>query len=129
MSMTGVQTPIRVAVASRDARLVQQHFGQATQLLIYDVLDGSATLCETRKSEPPCDPIWREHDDERMERLLDLVADCQIVVAAMIGPGALRLLEQRGIRGIVAPGFIDVVLARLYRSGVLVGRDRKEVEA
>lgn len=126
MSVADAERPFRVAVASRDAKLVQQHFGQATQFLIYEVRDGVAKLSETRKCEPACDPALREHDAQRMEGMLGLVADCQVVVAAMIGPGALRLLEERGIQGVVAPGFIDVVFARLRRTGVLPGAEAQK---
>lgn len=41
---------MRVAVASADGRHVQEHFGQATRFMIWEVDGGTARLVETRSS-------------------------------------------------------------------------------
>lgn len=83
---------LRVAVATEDG-VVVQHFGHATRFHVYDLDRGKIVLVERRKSRISSVP-----GEERTEdRALNVVRDCQALVVARVGAGALRLIEARGM--------------------------------
>ncbi|HWI55256.1 MAG TPA: NifB/NifX family molybdenum-iron cluster-binding protein, partial [Desulfobacteria bacterium] len=75
----------KIAVASSDGKVVNQHFGRATQFLIFDIKDGSYQFNELRKTSPFCKD--REHDDDSLQKTVELVSDCKAVLVSQIGPG------------------------------------------
>ncbi len=97
---------MKVAVASSDGIMVNQHLGKATRFLIYD---DSAVLLETRTARPP-----RPGDDlvqeSHLARQLELVGDCAAVIAMRIGPGAKEDLLLRGIVPVEAPGPVEAAV-------------------
>jgi predicted Fe-Mo cluster-binding NifX family protein len=107
----------RVAVASSDGKFVNQHFGHAGQFLIYEIADGNCKYVETRSTAPLCDD--QEHSEDRLTGIVKLIADCQAVLVAKIGPGALGGLQSQGIRAHVIPEFIDDALQSLISSNKL----------
>ena len=114
---------VRVAVASEDEETIHQHFGRTTQFLIYEIDGTSVRFVEARDNRPPCNGgsagDGTPHDEDRMGRTIDVVADCRAVLVARIGPGAAQRLAERGISAFVAPNFIDAALRRLISSGAL----------
>jgi predicted Fe-Mo cluster-binding NifX family protein len=114
---------MKVAVASQDGVVVHQHFGHATQFLIYEIEADGCRLVEIRKNLPPCGtaPEGDEagHSEDRMQNSVELVSDCGAVVVAQIGRAAVEKLSSRGVRAFVIPDFIDSALQRLKASGRL----------
>lgn len=112
---------LKIAVASSDGKMVNQHFGRAQQFLIFTINpDGSFKCCEIRHNVPPCN--GREHGDDQMARAVAMLGDCRAVLASQIGRGARELLLSRGIQPLVLPGFIDATLTRLIETGHLTGK-------
>jgi len=111
-----------VAVASRDGVTVHQHFGRATHFQIYELnRDGGGCgfrFLETRENEPACLPDSWEREGQAHERVVRLLADCQIVLAARIGPGARDVLQGHGLKVFEAPMAIEEALKRLIAAGV-----------
>jgi nitrogen fixation protein NifX len=118
--------PIRVAVASenREREMVHQHFGRATQFLIYEIEGTACRLIEARKNQPSCGAAVEDgasgHGADLMQQAIERVSDCRAVVVAQIGRGAVERLSRRGIHAFVIPDFIDSALRRLIASGELV---------
>jgi predicted Fe-Mo cluster-binding NifX family protein len=114
---------MNVAVASEDGVVVNQHFGRATQFLIYEVEEEGCRLVDIRKNQPPggTGPEDGEtgHADDSMQRSIELLTDCSAVVVARIGPGAVETLSHHSIQAFVIPDFIDSALRRLKASGRL----------
>lgn len=113
---------IRVAVASEDGVVIQQHFGRASRFLIYEIVGAEFRRVEIRENQPACGTGESEdgqHAEDPMRRSVELVADCRAVLAARIGPGAVGKLAERGVLAFVIPGFIDDSLKRLIASGQL----------
>jgi predicted Fe-Mo cluster-binding NifX family protein len=114
---------MKVAVASQDGRVVHQHFGRATQFLIYEIEGTECRLIEIRKNQPPCGSASEDgevgHAENPMQRSVELLGDCRAVIVAQIGPGAVEKLSNRGIHAFVIPDFIDAALRRLIASGRL----------
>jgi len=115
----------RVAVASRDGVTVHQHFGRATHFQIYDLNgDGGGSgfgFVETRENEPSCLPDSWEREEESHERVVHLLADCQVVLAARIGPGARDVLQRCGLKVYETPMAIDEALKRLIAAHIRKG--------
>ncbi len=103
----------KVAVASSDGKYVNQHFGVTQQFLIFEIDDeGNYKFLELRKNVPACEVGG--HTDEAMIISVELISDCEAVLASQIGPGAVNALAARGIEAYVAPTFIDQALKHLY---------------
>ena len=110
---TGMEkTAYRVALASTDNMHVDQHFGRAESFLIVDVDEnGEFEEVEQRFVIPVCQ--GGHHDNDRMKRGAEGVKDCNFVLAARIGPGAVYELEQHGIAAFEMPGTVEESLKRL----------------
>lgn len=107
----------KVAVASSDCKFINQHFGRARQFLIFEIKDGGGfEFLALRENTPPCGV--GEHDDRLLEKTVDLISDCKVVLACQIGPGASDILLARGIHPYSRPGFINDVLKRLTFSKI-----------
>ncbi|MGD0154067.1 MAG: NifB/NifX family molybdenum-iron cluster-binding protein [Thermacetogeniaceae bacterium] len=107
----------KIAVASSDHKFVNQHFGHARQFLIYEIESENFKYIETRTTDPLCGD--QEHDEDRLSRITKLLSDCQAVLVAKIGPGALEKLQLQGVKAYVVPQFIDDALRTLISSDKL----------
>ena len=97
---------MRLAVASNDGKMVNQHFGKAKQFYIFEANQGKATLLEIRKSNPPCGTADYGHGDDPMKCTINLLSDCQAVICSRIGEHAKRELSEHGIEPVETPDFI-----------------------
>jgi len=103
---------IKVAVASGDGKFINQHFGMASQFLIFELNnDGTHKFLELRENKPACSV--ERHNDLSMEESIELISDCQVVLASQIGPGAIDILLANGIEPYMAPTFIEDALKEL----------------
>lgn len=107
----------KVAVASTDGLVINEHFGRANEFLIYDVNDsGSHTLIETRQIiQSPAD----SHDQGVAAKAV-LLADVEVVLVAQIGPGAEKVLRQRGIIALTITGAIEKALVAYGKRGKFI---------
>ena len=98
----------RVAVASTDGKYVNDHFGRARQFLIFEISPDGYQFIELRSNIPSCN--LEEAGESKHSKTLELLADCRAVLVARIGPGAERVLTERGIKALTIPDFIDEAL-------------------
>lgn len=103
----------RVAVASTDGKYVNDHFGRARQFLIFELSPDGYQFIELRSNIPSCNPELL--DENRHSQTLELLADCQAVIVARIGPGAEQILAARGIKVLTIPDFIDEALKHMQQ--------------
>ena len=102
----------KIAVASTDGKVVNQHFGKADQFYIIEVDDESRyKLVELRKLPPVCQ--GGDHDDDAIQRNVKLLSDCQYVLVSRIGQRAENELEGQGISVYIIPDIIDDALNKL----------------
>lgn len=102
----------KIAVASSDGKVINEHFGRSKQFLIFEVAEnGEYSFLELRENSPPCNA--GEHGEDQMEKTINLLSDCRIVLVSRIGPGAERKLQVQGIRSYSVPDFIDQALTKL----------------
>ncbi len=96
----------RIAVASSDGIVVNQHFGHAEKFLIYEVTDsGNFYFIETRTVEPVCS--YGNHDDGKLLKNLRKIQDCKYLLVSRIGTGASIQAEQLGITPMELPDMIE----------------------
>ena len=102
----------RVAIASTDGRNVDQHFGRCECFLIVDVdEDGSFEEIEARYVTPVC--MGGYHNQDKLKKGVEALLDCNFVLAAKIGPGAMDELEEWGIAAFQMPGPVAASLDKL----------------
>ncbi|MBR1931021.1 MAG: hypothetical protein IJ833_06060 [Lachnospiraceae bacterium] len=103
-----MRAEMRVAVASSDGIIVNQHFGRADTFYIYELSEGSHRLLEMRKGRP----LWPggEHDEGDLAEAVELLADCDKVFVLQIGRGAETALLEKEVEPVETRGFIDEVL-------------------
>jgi len=89
-----------IAVASRDGKLVDQHFGHARTFHLFEVDEQGIRPAGTREVPPYCEgpADCDDEDDNRMERTLASLTGCAAVLCARIGREPRRQLEAAGIR-------------------------------
>ncbi len=98
-----MSTSYRVAVATSDGKMIDTHFGHAQDFTIFEVgADGNFSELERRSASFSCG--GETCGGDAMKNAADSLKDCEFVLAAKIGPHALRALAADGITG------LDVVL-------------------
>lgn len=105
-----------IAVASKDGKEINQHFGHAERFLIYDVEDSSAQLVDERKVERYCsfDP---EHPlrGHVLKSIAEALTGCRAVVTAQMGEHPRGELEKLGVEPFVTSGPIKLTLVELAK--------------
>lgn len=102
----------KVAVASSDGIVVNQHFGRADTFYIYEVAaEDEYRLLETRKVTPVCNR--RDHDDDELRANVGKFKDCKYILVSRIGLGAANIVEQSGITPMELPGIIGESIHKL----------------
>ena len=100
----------KIAVATSDGIVVNQHFGHANQFHIYEVQDKTFTKTEIRYTNPAC--ISREHDENAVLKNLTLINDCRFLLVCRIGAYAQQQAEQLGITPFEIPLMIEEALEK-----------------
>jgi len=105
-----------IAVASKDGKEINQHFGHAERFLIYDVENGNVKLVDERKVERYCtfDP---EHPlrGHLLKSIAEALAGCRAVVTSQIGEHPKGELEKLGVEPFMISGPIKLTLVELAK--------------
>jgi predicted Fe-Mo cluster-binding NifX family protein len=105
-----------IAVASKNGKDINQHFGHAERFLIYDVEDGNAKLVDERLVERYCsfDP---EHPlrGHLLRSIAAALAGCRAVVTSQMGDHPKGELEKLGVEPFVISGPIKQTLVELAK--------------
>ena len=103
----------RIAVATSDGIVVNNHFGRARAFYIYEYEGEEPDLLEVRKLPPVCET--GEHDEARLKENVERLSDCTHLLASRIGDGARAVLEQYGINVYEIPGVISESIDKMIR--------------
>lgn len=109
---------ILVAVATKGGGVVNQHFGHATEFLIYSVdEDGeNVRFMMHRNVQRYCDgPQTCDDDCTVLEKTIQMLADCKLVLCSKIGPEPLGAMNKAGIIPLQVYDLIDVAVADAAR--------------
>lgn len=94
--------PYKIAVASKHGRLVDLHFGQAEEFLVYLTTDQGFVLAGTRRVGRYCDGPADCGEAGGKEAVVGILADCDAVLSMRIGRQAAERLRRNGIMSIEA---------------------------
>ncbi len=87
----------RIAIPTEDGRFLA-HFGRAPTMAVFSIEDGRVTGREDRANPDP------EHLDRAHHKIMmDLVKDCEVVIASHMGPPMVTSLTRVGKRVLGAP--------------------------
>ena len=90
----------RVAIATRGEGIVNQHFGHARELLVYDVSRDGARLVGLRKLEQYCQ--GGDGDDDALGTAIRALEGCDAVLVAKIGRCPKDALADAGVEPVEA---------------------------
>jgi len=89
----------RFAISSKNGMLVDQHFGHASEFYIYRYQGGRATYQEKRVISKYCTGMEEcGEKEDKMERILSTIDDCNGVIALRIGNSPKQKLIKKGIK-------------------------------
>lgn len=92
------QKPLKIAVASKHGRLVDQHFGHASHFRIYQGSEQGISLVEVRQVERYClGSAECISEENRREAVLEALQDCNAVLSMRIGNQAKERLLYKGV--------------------------------
>lgn len=102
----------RIAIASSDGVVVNQHFGKARQFIIVDVdKNNQQHFVENRILPPVCD--GGDHSDHKMKMNIEQLVDCNYVLVSRIGRRAENMLNEYCITAYEIPGLITESVNKL----------------
>ncbi|WP_310551371.1 nitrogenase cofactor biosynthesis protein NifB [Paenibacillus glufosinatiresistens] len=106
--LTDQNRKTRVAVASRGGDKVNQHFGHATEFLIYDTDGEAVRFVGVRKIQAYCHGTADCNGDkgETLAEICSLLGDCRILLSSGIGDAPKAALNRAGILPLVRKGEI-----------------------
>jgi len=106
------EKPIRIAVASKTGLYVDEHFGHAEEMYIYEHSNGKVSYVEKRKLEKYCVGPECEDEDNKIERIIKAISDCSKVLVLRIGYNPSKILAEKGIQAIQTCGRIEEAVSK-----------------
>lgn len=112
-SSTREDTRLRVAIASRDGRSLDAHFGAAERLMVYEVTRRSSRCVQVIA----CGDEDSAAEDDKIGRRIEALAGCHVLFALAIGPPAAARIIRANIHPVKVeqPEPIAAVLTRARR--------------
>ena len=115
---------LKVAIASSNGKFIDLHFGQAPNFLIFEIKEnGDSEFIGVRKNIPPSDdPNLLENHDKALAKSVDLISDCDVVLASQIGPSASKALLSCEVQSYSIPGLLIEKALKKLASSKLVSK-------
>ena len=108
-----------VAVASMEGMLVNQHLGEAKELLIYAKKDNGFELIDIRKTPKQGGGM------KRWQELAEILKGCKALVVSGIGSNPLQVLKESGISVVEVEGIIEEALTSVYEGKSIRGMKKR----
>lgn len=88
----------KVAVTSTSGKLVDQHFGQTTDFMIFEINGEDYKFLETRSTKKYCNGGNELNNQSHGKKeAIETISDCDAVLSMKIGLGAQKKLGKFGI--------------------------------
>ncbi len=116
---------VLMAVASKGGGLIDEHFGQAHEFLLYEVTTASARLLGRRQTDLYCTgPANCGDAESNLNGIIRALAGCELLLCARIGYTPWQKLESAGIQpnGEHALEPIEDALTAVYRELLAAGK-------
>lgn len=108
---------VKIAIATTDGKVINEHFGRAKMFYIFEVDEKQAKFLESRSVERCCEN--GEHQEDAFYKVAETLKDCKAIFVAKIGYGAVTYMESKGFKIFEAPFFIPDVLDRIIQDNIL----------
>lgn len=108
---------IKVALASTDGKVVNEHFGRASGFLIFDISGTGFEFVKRVEVKPACD--GGSHEAGAFDRIADALSGTKAIFAAKIGDGAAAYLESRGFSVFESPCPIRPLLEKVVKERLI----------
>ena len=102
----------RIAVATSDGKVVNQHFGQADRFHIFG-LDGSGSFAYVRTQTVKASCGGASHEVNAFAATADALKDAQAILVSRIGQAASTFLEKEGFVVYEAPHPVEPLLQKI----------------
>lgn len=107
----------RIAIASKDGKVVTDHFGHCSKFIIVEVDKSLYGYIEQRDVEPPCK--GGVHTINGIEQVLAIIKDCSYILVNQIGGGAEQIIkayqfEVVSYKGYVKDGIEQIILNHIF---------------
>ncbi|QIB67967.1 hypothetical protein Ami103574_00980 [Aminipila butyrica] len=109
----------KIAIASTDGKVVNEHFGRAQHFHIFEIGKGGYRHLESRTVSACCHS--QGHNHEAFDKVAKALRDCRAIIVAKIGEGASTYLESKGFLVFEAPYLIDGVMKKIIEDNLLEG--------
>lgn len=91
-------TSYRFAVASKSGMLVDSHFGQVSELYIYEYKNGESKYIEKRQIPKYCTGSEQCYEgDDKISIIINTITDCDGVIVMRIGESPKKKLKEKNI--------------------------------
>lgn len=123
-----------IAVASKDGRVINQHFGHAERFLIYEATPINPPLSKGGEGgfeikfleERPVEKYCADNEEERYGQnrsanIFDALKDCQILLVTRIGARPEKELERMGVKTFMIADWIEEGIKTVMSSELGVG--------
>lgn len=104
----------KIAVASTDGKVVNEHFGKAETFYIVEGDSDNKnqiTLLDIRNVSSFCG--GGEHNDRKLSQVIEELSDCRYVLVSRIGYRAAVEAEERGLQVFEIPGVVQESVTEL----------------
>lgn len=99
---------IQVAVASKSGIIVDQHFGQVSELYVYEYQQGNSVFKEKRSIKKYCTGNEEcEEGEGKLAGIINAISDCNAIIAMRIGEAPRSTLADKGIKVFTTYDSID----------------------
>jgi nitrogen fixation protein NifB len=102
---------VRMAVCTKGGGMVNLHFGHAQEFLVYQLDRRGIHFLEARRTDRYCTGPEDCGNAERMDQIIHMLEDCQVVLANRFGLGPEYELRAAGIEPVIACDLIEQALA------------------
>jgi predicted Fe-Mo cluster-binding NifX family protein len=107
---------VRLALASTDGKVIDQHFGRARRFLIVEIDDGAYTVLESREIG---NCRQEGHSECNFDRILELTRDCEGIFVSHIGRAAAVYLIGKGKRVFESSAPVADVMRKVIENRLL----------
>jgi nitrogen fixation protein NifB len=114
-----VTRPVLMAVATKGGGIINQHFGHATEFLVYEASAGGVRFIGPRRADQYCVGADTCNEDEStIGRVIAALKGCEVMLSARIGLTPYEALEAAGIQpnSDYAMEPIEASVARVYET-------------
>ncbi len=131
LKRTETVPPVLMAIATKGGGIINQHFGHATEFLIYEASSTGVRFVGTRRVDQYCVGADTCNDDESvLDLVISTLEGCQVMLSARIGLTPFEALEAAGIEPVsdYAMEPIESSVAQVYQQMKAAGKLKQPLQ-